>query len=64
MLFRSYLSKVSDDSFDADGCLVDGPLKEVVTNLADAFADWVELIIRSRRLLAEDAAHAEQQAAE
>jgi chromate reductase len=60
---EAYLSKVGEDSFDADGCLTDGPLKTVVLGLADAFADWVELIIRSRRLLAEDAAHAAQQAA-
>jgi chromate reductase len=51
---------VSDDSFDADGCLKDGPLKDLVTVLAHAFAGWVETIIRSRQLLAEDSAHAAQ----
>jgi chromate reductase len=61
---EAYLSNVSEDRFDADGCLVEGPLRDVVTSLADAFADWVDIIHRSRRLLAEDAAHAEQQAAE
>ena len=40
------------------GCLKDGPLKDLVTGLAHAFADWVEMIHRSRQLLAEDSAHA------
>src|SRR3546814_17615743 len=57
---EAYLSHVTDDKFDADGCLRDGPLKELVLNLATAFVDWVDLIVRSRRLLAEDAAHAEK----
>lgn len=55
---EAYLGGVTDDKFDADGCLRDGPLKDVVLNLATAFSDWVEIIVRSRRLLAEDAAHA------
>jgi chromate reductase len=55
---EAYLSRVGDDAFDADGCLKAGPLRELVVQLAEAFADWVELIVRSRRLLAEDAAHA------
>ena len=54
---EAYLGRVSDDSFDSDGCLHEGPLKALVLTLADAFADWVDLIVRSRRLLAEDAAH-------
>ena len=54
---EAYLGHVSDDSFDADGCLKDGPLKELVTKLAHAFADWVDVIHRSRQFLAEDAAH-------
>ena len=56
---EAYLGRVSDESFDADGCLKDGALKELVLTLATAFADWVDIIVRSRRLLAEDAAHAE-----
>ena len=59
---EAYLGHVSDDSFDADGCLNDGPLKELVTKLAHAFHDWVEMIHRSRQLLAEDSAHAAKQA--
>lgn len=55
---EAYLSRVSDDSFDADGCLKDGPLKDLVLVLAKAFADWVDMIHKSRRLLAEDSAHA------
>jgi len=60
---EAYLGHVSDDSFDENGCLKEGPLKQLVTNLAHAFHDWVEMILRSRQLLAEDAAHASQQAA-
>lgn len=61
---EAYLSHVTDDRFDADGCLQEGPLRDLILNLARAFADWVDLIVRSRRLLAEDAAHASKVAAE
>jgi chromate reductase len=57
---EAYLAGVSDDSFDADGCLKEGGLKEVVIKVAHAFADWIDMIQRSRALLAEDAAHAAQ----
>jgi chromate reductase len=49
---EAYLGHVSDDSFDADGCLKDGPLKELVTKLAHAFHDWVDIIHRARAALA------------
>ena len=55
---EAYLGHVTDDSFDADGQLKDGPLKDVVTRLAHAFHDWVDMIHRSRQLLVEDSAHA------
>lgn len=58
---EAYLGHVSDDSFDESGCLKEGPLRDLVVNLADSFAAWVDMIHRSRRLLAEDAAHAAQQ---
>ena len=58
---EAYLGHVSDDSFDADGCLKVGPLKDLVATLAHAFHDWVAMIHRSRQLLAEDAAHAATQ---
>jgi chromate reductase len=58
---EAYLGHVSDDSFDESGCLKEGPLKELVITLAHAFAGWIEMIHRSRQLLAEDAAHAAQQ---
>ena len=61
---EAYLGHVSDDSFDGDGCLKDGPLKDLVGKLAHAFHDWVDMIHRSRALLAEDAAHASAQAKE
>ena len=55
---EAYLGHVSDDAFDSDGCLKDGPLKDLVTVLAHAFANWVDMIHRSRAALAEDSAHA------
>lgn len=58
---EAYLSHVNDDSFDQNGQLKDGPLKDLVMKLASSFADWVDMIHRSRRLLAEDSAHATQQ---
>ncbi|MFL6785485.1 MAG: NADPH-dependent FMN reductase [Sphingomicrobium sp.] len=61
---EAYLGNVSDNSFDESGCLNDGPLKDVITMLAHAFSGWVETILRSRQMLAEDAAHAAKQKAE
>ena len=49
---EAYLGHVNDGSFDEDGCLKDGPLKELITSLAHAFADWVHMIHESRALLA------------
>ena len=60
---EAYLGHVSDDSFDADGCLKEGPLKDLVATLAHAFHDWVDMIHRSRAALAEDSAHAAQRKA-
>ena len=60
---EAYLGHVTDDSFDDSGCLKDGPLKELITKLAHAFHDWVDMIHRSRAALAEDAAHSKQQEA-
>jgi chromate reductase len=57
---EAYLGHVSDDAFDDSGCLKEGPLKGLVTVLAHAFSGWVETILRSRALLAEDSAHADQ----
>ena len=54
---EAYLGHVSDDSFDESGCLKDGALKQLIEKLAHAFHDWVEMIHRSRQLLAEDSAH-------
>ena len=58
---EAYLGNVGDNSFDESGCLNDGPLKDVITMLAHAFSGWVETILRSRQMLAEDAAHAAKQ---
>src|SRR3954467_10970081 len=57
---EAYLGHVSDDSFDETGCLNEGPLKGLIETLAHAFHDWVDMILRSRQLLAEDSAHAAQ----
>lgn len=54
---EAYLSNVGDDSFNADGTLKDGSLKDVVTKVAHAFHDWVDMIHRSRAALSEDTAH-------
>jgi len=59
---EAYLGHVTDDSFDDSACLKEGPLKELIKGLAQAFHDWVHMIHRSRQLLAEDGAHAAQQA--
>jgi chromate reductase len=57
---EAYLGQVTDDSFDESGLLKAGPLNQLVASLAHAFHDWVDMIHRSRQLLAEDAAHAAQ----
>jgi chromate reductase len=49
---EAYLGHVTDDSFDADGRLKDGRLKDLVETLAQAFHGWVDMIIRSRAALA------------
>jgi chromate reductase, NAD(P)H dehydrogenase (quinone) len=49
---EAYLGHVTDDSFDADDHLKEGPLKELVETLAHAFHDWVDMIHRSRAALA------------
>jgi chromate reductase, NAD(P)H dehydrogenase (quinone) len=54
---EAYLGHVTDDVFDAEGCLKDGPLKDLVVKVAAAFAEWVDVIVRARKLIAEDAAH-------
>lgn len=58
---EAYFGRVSDDSFDESGCLKEGPLKDLVMVIAASFANWVDMIHRSRRLLAEDAAHADKE---
>ena len=58
---EAYLGHVTDDSFDQDGSLKPGSLNDLVTKLAHAFHDWVDMIHRSRAALAEDSAHSSQQ---
>ena len=59
---EAYLGHVTDDSFDENGRIKEGSLMGLVEKLAHAFHDWVDMIHRSRAALAEDAAHASQQA--
>ncbi|QIL02038.1 NAD(P)H-dependent oxidoreductase [Sphingomonas sinipercae] len=49
---EAYLGNVTDDSFDSNGQLKDGPLKEFVEKIAHAFHDWVDVIHRARAALA------------
>ena len=60
---EAYIGNLSDDDFDAQGLLKEGTTKDFVASIAHAFHDWVDMIHRSRAALAEDAAHAKQQAA-
>lgn len=48
---EAYLGNVNDDSFGKDGLLKDGPLKDLVKGIAEAFADWVKLIHDARDLI-------------
>jgi chromate reductase len=57
---EAYLGNVTEDRFDAEGYLREGSLRDIVVRLAEAFSDWVSIIAHSRKLLAEDRAHAEQ----
>ena len=59
---EAYLGHVSDDSFGEDGCLKEGPLKDLVAKLAHAFHDWVDTILHARELLEHDAAREERAA--
>jgi chromate reductase len=61
---EAYLGHVTDDSFDENGSLKQPALLELVTKLAHAFHDWVDMIHRSRAALAEDSARASQQVKE
>lgn len=57
---EAYLGHVNDQSFDESGCLKEGPLKELVVKLAHSFHDWVDMIHRSRALLAKQAEMTEE----
>lgn len=45
---EAYLGHVSDESFDEDGKLKEGPLLGLVEKLAHAFAEWVATIHEAR----------------
>jgi chromate reductase len=61
---EAYIGNLSDDDFDAQGQFKDGSTKQFVEKIAHAFHDWVDMIHRSRSLLAQDAAHEKQAARE
>lgn len=52
---EAYLGNVTDDKFDSNGYLKDGPLKEFVEKIAHAFHDWVDVIHRARAAIAQEA---------
>lgn len=54
---EAYIGHVNETSFDATGAIKEGPLRDLVSGVAHAFADWVYLIIRGRVMIAEDQAH-------
>jgi chromate reductase len=54
---EAYLGNISDSAFDKNGELKDGPVQSLVVRVATAFAGWVDLIVKARRMLAEDATH-------
>lgn len=48
---ESYLGGINDSSFGPDGLLAEGKTRDLVKTIAEAFADWVTLIIKSRDLI-------------
>jgi chromate reductase, NAD(P)H dehydrogenase (quinone) len=48
---EAYLSSISDDSFGPDGLLAEGRTRDFVGQVAEAFADWVTLVQRSKDLI-------------
>ena len=49
---EAYLGGISDDSFGEDGLLKEGKTRDFVDKIANAFADWVEVIGKARSALA------------
>ena len=48
---EAYIGQVNDESFEPEGHLKDGPLKDLVERLAHSFHEWVDMIHRSRAAL-------------
>lgn len=48
---EAYLGYINDESFGEDGLIKDGPLKDFVKQVAEAYADWVKLIDDARDLI-------------
>lgn len=61
---EAYLGRVTDESFDEAGALRPGPLEDLVRQVARSFANWVDVIVRAQRLIAEDPARNPKEQAE
>jgi chromate reductase len=57
---EAYLGQITSDKFDEAGRLREGPLRDIVVNISNALASWVDLIEHGKRKIAEDAAHAQR----
>ena len=52
---EAYLSNVKEEMFGADGALIDERMKKLLTRFVEAYADWIEKLLRGPGELAEDA---------
>lgn len=48
---EAYLGHIGDDTFGPDGLMAEGKTKDFVRQIAEAFADWVTLIEKSKNLI-------------
>jgi chromate reductase len=57
---EAYLGQITSDKFDEAGRLREGPLRDIVVNISNALASWIDLIEHGKRKNAEDAAHVQR----
>lgn len=57
---EAYLGQITSDKFDEAGRLREGPLRDIVVNISNALASWIDLIEHGKRKIAEDAAHVQR----
>jgi chromate reductase len=48
---EAYLGHIGDDKFDENGMIAEGKTRDFVKQIAEAFADWVTLIEKSKGLI-------------